>query len=416
MIFKNGHLLFFTAFAMSLVNPVNALTHTVYPGYVTSRINTIISKTSPGDTILFKQGHYIINNILVLNPVVLIGEKYPVLDGNNKNQILSIGCDKVTVKGFKFINTGFSGMNEISAVRIQNAGNINITGNILENVFFGIYCLNANSCYIGNNRIHSVSVHELQSGNGIHCWKSDSMHIYNNNISGQRDGIYFEFVTNSVIQKNVSHENLRYGLHFMFSHHNSYLSNKFDNNGAGVAVMYSHNVTMVNNIFTDNKGQSSYGILMKDISDSYVKGNQFLNNTIGIYMEGTSRINVRSNIFRSNGWAFKLQASCSDILIERNEFIGNTFDVATNGSLVLNKFSNNYWDKYEGYDLNRDGIGDVPYRPVSLFSIIAERMPYSIMLYRCFMVMLLERTEKAVPGLTPVDLKDDKPFMKASSL
>src|SRR5678815_4171443 len=64
-------------------------------------------------------------------------------------------------------------------------------------------------------------------------------------------------------------------------------------------------------------------------------------------------------------------------------------------------------DRYEGYDLNKDGIGDVPYRPVSLYSMVAEDMPYSIMLYRSFMVMLLERSEKAIPGITPVDLKDD---------
>ena len=88
--------------------------------------------------------------------------------------------------------------------------------------------------------------------------------------------------------------------------------------------------------------------------------------------------------------------------------------MATNGTLVLNKFSNNYWDKYDGYDLNKDGIGDVPYRPVSLYSMVAEDMPYSIMLFRSFMVMLMERTEKAIPGITPVYLKDDSPLMKAA--
>lgn len=238
------------------------------------------------------------------------------------------------------------------------------------------------------------------------------MIISNNSLQGQRDGIYFEFVTNSRILFNNSHNNLRYGLHFMFSHNNLYKDNTFSGNGAGVAVMYSHRVTMIGNTFTLNQGESSYGILMKDISDSYVNGNLFSSNTIGIYMEGTSRIKVENNTFSSNGWAFRMQASCDDITVNRNKFIGNTFDVATNGNLVLNKFEMNYWDKYEGYDMNKDGVGDVPYRPVSLYSVIAERMPYSIMLFRSFMVMLLERTERAVPGLTPVDMKDDKPLMK----
>ena len=57
-----------------------------------------------------------------------------------------------------------------------------------------------------------------------------------------------------------------------------------------------------------------------------------------------------------------------DIAVTGNNFLSNTFDVSTNGSLVLNSFNYNYWDKYEGYDLNKDNIGDIPYHPVSLFS------------------------------------------------
>jgi nitrous oxidase accessory protein len=103
-------------------------------------------------------------------------------------------------------------------------------------------------------------------------------------------------------------------------------------------------------------------------------------------------------------------------MVIKNNFIANTFDIATNGSLVLNKFENNYWDKYEGYDLNKDGKGDVPFHPVSLFAMVTEQMPYCIMLYRSFMVMLLERAEKAVPSLTPVELKDETPKMKPYKL
>ena len=83
---------------------------------------------------------------------------------------------------------------------------------------------------------------------------------------------------------------------------------------------------------------------------------------------------------------------------------------------MLNTFDNNYWDKYEGYDLNKDGKGDIPFHPVSLFAMVTEEMPYSIMLYRSFMVMLLERAEKAMPSLTPIDLKDQSPHMKAFAL
>jgi nitrous oxidase accessory protein len=80
---------------------------------------------------------------------------------------------------------------------------------------------------------------------------------------------------------------------------------------------------------------------------------------------------------------------------------------------VLNTFNNNYWDKYEGYDLNRDGIGDVPYRPVSVYAMIAERNPVTMMLFRSFITGLLDKAEKTIPGFIPENLKDDRPKMKA---
>jgi nitrous oxidase accessory protein len=107
-----------------------------------------------------------------------------------------------------------------------------------------------------------------------------------------------------------------------------------------------------------------------------------------------------------------LQASCDENNFERNNFKRNTFDMVTNGSLVLNKIKSNYWDRYDGYDLNHDAVGDVPYRPVSLYGTIVERMPAAVMLWHSFLVFLLDRAERAMPAITPENLKDDFPSMK----
>ena len=112
----------------------------------------------------------------------------------------------------------------------------------------------------------------------------------------------------------------------------------------------------------------------------------------------------------------KIQASCMDITVTNNNFIGNSFDVSTNGSLVLNSFNYNYWDKYEGYDLNKDNIGDIPFHPVSLFSVIVSQNPSAMMLFRSFMTSLMDKTERIIPSLTPENLKDDHPSMKPLNL
>ncbi len=369
-----------------------------------------------GDTVLVDAGHYHEGNLVIHRSIFLIGINYPVLDGDHKYEVISVKTKGVLVAGFKIVHSGVSSIEDIAGIKIYNVGHVTIRDNILEDTFFGIYIQYGTNCIIRDNQLTAYGVEEQQSGNGIHCWKSDSMQVIANTITGHRDGIYFEFVTHSVIWRNISENNLRYGLHFMFSNNDAYYSNVFANNGAGVAVMFSKYVTMENNYFEENWGDGSYGLLLKEISNSSIENNRFVKNTTGIFMEGVSRVQLERNVFKSNGWAMKIQASCMEVNVFRNNFLSNTFDVGTNGSLVLNKFNNNYWDKYEGYDLDKDKLGDVPYRPVSMYAMIIEQNPPAMILFRSFMSSLLDKTEKIMPSLTPEDLKDDHPFMKSLPL
>jgi nitrous oxidase accessory protein len=375
-------------------------------------ITSAIAIAVNGDTVIVEGGIYREKNLVINKSIFLKGVNFPVLDGEKKYEIIAVKANDVIVEGFKIVHSGNSSLEDIAGIKIYNSHRVIIRNNILDDTFFGIYSQFGINCTIENNHITSYGTAELQSGNGIHCWKSDSMKITGNSVSGHRDGIYFEFVTHSVIWRNDSHDNIRYGLHFMFSNDDAYIANIFQKNGAGVAVMYSHGVKMFHNFFEENWGDASYGLLLKEISDSWIDGNYFTKNTSGIDMEGTSRIRVEKNVFSSNGWGMKIQASCMDNVITNNNFLSNTFDVGTNGSLVLNSFDHNYWDKYEGYDLNRDNTGDVPYRPVSLYSMIVEKNPAAMMLFRSFMTSLLDKSEKIVPTLTPENLKDNYPFMK----
>lgn len=404
----------FLILIFSLLTSQPAFAKTIYVGKgekITS-INYAIGMAQPGDTIIIRSGIYKEGNLKINKRISLLGENFPVLDGEHKYEILTITANGVTVAGLKLVNTGTSSMNDLAGIKILKARNVYVKGNELENTFFGIYLSNSNNCQVEGNKLHASAKEEYEIGNGIHAWKCDSIKISNNQVIGHRDGIYFEFVTNSQIINNQSENNKRYGLHFMFSHNDEYRNNTFKGNGAGVAVMYTKGVKMYNNQFDHNWGSSSYGLLLKEISDSHIEGNVFHKNSTGIFMEGGNRNKIRSNIFTENGYALKLSASCDDNLIGNNNFQQNTFDLVTNGSLVLNTIESNYWDRYEGYDLNRDGVGDVPYRPISLYGTIVERMPTTILLWRSFLVFLMDRAEKAIPLITPENLKDNLPAMK----
>jgi nitrous oxidase accessory protein len=369
-----------------------------------------------GDSVLVEKGFYKEGNIIIDKAIFFLGKDFPTIDGDRKFEVLSIKSNNVTVKGFKIQHSGYATIDDPGGIKVYDSHHVTIIDNLVYDNFFGIYIQYSKNCVIKNNKIIAFGKEEQEIGNGIHCWKSDSLQIIGNYVSGNRDGIYFEFVTNSVIWRNISVHNIRYGLHFMFSNDDAYFSNIFENNGAGVAVMYTKNVVMMNNTFKDNWGDAAYGLLLKDISDATIFNNRFINNTSAIFMDGGNRIKVEKNTFKANGWGLKIQASCMDNIIENNNFLGNTFDVSTNSTLIQNRFIANYWDKYEGYDLNKDGIGDVPYRPLSLFSVIVERNPPAMLLFRSFMVSLLDKSEKILPSLTPENFIDNTPLIYALKL
>jgi nitrous oxidase accessory protein len=214
------------------------------------------------------------------------------------------------------------------------------------------------------------------------------------------------------VRRNVSEGNLRYGLHFMYSDDCHYIGNVFRRNLAGVAVMYTKRVEMVENRFEDNWGSASYGLLLKEIADARIERNRFHRNTVGLLADGAARIVAADNEFVANGWAVKLMASTYDGRFERNEFVGNTFDVASNSGESSNRFAGNYFDAYRGYDLDRDGFGDVPHRPVRLFSVLVEQNAPAVILLRSLFVDLLDAAERVLPVLTPRTLVDERPAMR----
>ncbi|MEZ4773214.1 MAG: nitrous oxide reductase family maturation protein NosD [Bacteroidia bacterium] len=374
-------------------------------------IKAAVHASQSGDVLLILSGTYIEGNIIIDKPLTIRGENLPVLDGNNETEILTITANDVTIDGLILRNVGTSYVEDRAGIRVQKARNFHIMNNQLENTFFGIYLEHAGDGEIGHNIITGNAKEEMSSGNGIHLWYCKRVDVFHNQVSGHRDGIYLEFVDQSTIGANISEGNLRYGLHFMFSNDDVYEGNEFAQNGAGVAVMYSRRIVMRENIFRNNWGAASYGLLLKEIYDAEIACNTFQENTLGIYVEGSSRLDYHENNFLYNGWAMKVSGGCLDNNITANNFQGNTFDLSIQTSMRDNHFDGNYWSEYNGYDLDRDGIGDVPFRPVKLFSFIIHQTPESIVLLRSLFVDLLNFAEKISPVFTPTDVMDHRPLM-----
>lgn len=391
---------------------VSADTITICSDCAVKTIKVGIAQAADFDTLLIKKGTYREHTILVDKPLTIIGENYPIIDGEKKGEIIRIVSDNVTLDGLLVINVGVSYTSDNAAIRVVKSKNFIIRNMVLEKLFFGIYLEKCSNGKVYHNKIKGDAKDEYNSGNGIQLWYCKNVVVDQNSVQGARDGIYLEFSDNIMISNNLSSNNLRYGLHFMFSNNDVYSNNTFEDNGAGVAVMFSKHIKMTDNIFRKNWGPSAYGMLLKEIGDAEIIGNTFEENTIGIKIEGSNRITYKQNDFIHNGWAVKVLGACYANTFENNNFLYNSFDVSYNSKLNDNKIISNYWSDYTGYDLDKDGIGDVPYRPVKLFSYIVNRTPETIVLLRSLFMDIIDFSEKVSPIFTPDDLMDEQPLMR----
>ena len=395
---------------------LSARTIEVGEGKAFSSISAALHKAKAKDEILIYGKKIYKERLVIQKPITLKGVETPIIDGGQRGDVIKVNADNVTIEGLQIQNSARSSQVDYCGVHVKDAQFVTVRNCVFRKNQFSVMFQNCKNGLIANNNISSYITYNPIMGNAVHCWKSDNMHITGNNIGHNRDGIYLEFVNNSHIDHNTVSGCARYGLHFMFSHFNVYSSNRFNHNQAGVAVMFAHNVEMINNTFEFNRGTSSYGLLIKELQYSTIKGNRFLDNTVGLLIDGGSDLNVHHNVIKNNGWGMRLISASTNDTIVHNNFLGNTFDMTTNVSYNRNNVNGNYWDKYEGYDLNKDGYGDVPFHPLSLFSMLAEQNENVLFFFHSFLMNLLDATEKVLPSITPDNYVDNYPHMNPYKL
>lgn len=377
-----------------------------------STIKKAIEIASDRDVVLLKSGYYSEANLVLNKGLSVVGEPGVVVDGKKKGHVFDVRANNVSIRGIKIVGSGISDTAEYAGIHAEKVKDCVFEKNRLEGDTYSIYLAEVDGCRISGNEAIGDAKNEVSGGNGIHLWSSKNVRIEGNRTEKHRDGIYLEFSSNLKIENNFSARNIRYGMHFMFSSDNDFRGNEFTENSAGVAVMYSKNILVENNKFLNNWGDSSYGILLKEISDSVFVKNEFSKNTVAIFSDGCNRNYFTHNRIFENGWGIRVLGNSDSNIFARNDFKGNVFDVSTNTKRTTNVFFENFWESYKGYDLNRDGFGDVPHKPVHFFGYWVAVYPFLMLLYDSPVVLFLQGIERAFPIVTPIDFEDLKPSIR----
>lgn len=266
------------------------------------------------------------------------------------------------------------------AVRLA-ADDTRVEGVTVTQAVFGILVERASRVRVANNHIAgSRDPATGLRGDTIRLWETRDSVIEDNTIEDGRDLVVWYSRDNRIANNRV--RRARYGLHFMYSHGNVVRDNVIADGVVGVFVMYSRNLRIEHNVIANVAGAAGMAIGIKDSGNIFVDGNQLVHDTVGIYVDSSpmqrgDRVEITNNVIGLGDTGLVFHASPKDLAVRGNDFTDNGTQVRVDGGgdAMQASWSGNYFDDYAGYDLDEDGIGDVPYELRSLSNQLVTRTP-----------------------------------------
>ncbi|MCP4007722.1 MAG: nitrous oxide reductase family maturation protein NosD [bacterium] len=335
------------------------------PGSGLPSFQRLVDATPTGGLLQPKAGIY-------AGPVVI--RRAMRIDGANSVEIRNGGVGTVvTINGDDIVLRGLhlSGSGEIhdtldACVRVRGHRNT-IEQNRLDDCLFGIELQKSDDNLLRGNTITSKPLMMGLRGDGIRLWYSMRNRIEHNRIRDVRDTVVW-YSRDNVISDNVT-SGSRYALHFMYAQENVVERNDYHGNLVGIFLMYSDDVIVRDNRIYRSVGPTGMGIGFKETSRVRVERNSILYNAAGIYLDVSpyqpgSTNQILDNRIAFNGSGVLFHTDWPGNVLSGNRFEGNHAQVAVRGggSVRRNSWKGNYWDDYQGFDRDADGIGDTPYK------------------------------------------------------
>ncbi|HJW18080.1 MAG TPA: hypothetical protein VJ499_13200, partial [Flavisolibacter sp.] len=130
-----------------------AKTIIVGKNHIVTSLRKAVTMAANKDTILLEKGLYKEGNIVINKSIYLIGDGEPILDGDNRYEILTVSTNGAIIKGIRFQNAGYSSTLDYAAIGVIDSQNIIIENNTFANTFFAIHFANSSEALIAGNTI-----------------------------------------------------------------------------------------------------------------------------------------------------------------------------------------------------------------------------------------------------------------------
>ena len=382
----------------------------------------LVDKAEPGSVLKPPPGTYA-GPVVINKPLTIDGGGEVVIDAGDKGTVMVLNANDSAIRNLRLTGSGDSHDTDDSCLDVR--GHRNTIENLkVDNCLFGIDLKQSNHSIVRNNRISSKDRELGVRGDGLRLWYSNDVLVENNEVIDSRDMVAW-YSHRNTFRGNVGKRS-RYSIHFMFANDNLVEDNRFYDNAVGVYFMYTEGGGARRNVISHATGAAGMGIGFKESSNTFIEDNEIIYCAIGIGsdlspFQPDTTIEVKRNRFAFNGIGILFNSEVGGNNMLDNVFEGNLTQVSyggRSGSTQTNFWQGNFWDDYQGFDRNADGIGDQIHENYAYADQIWIELPVARFFRSSPVMELLDFLERLAPFSTPdLILRDEKPrFVKPAKV
>ncbi len=347
--------------------------------------------------------------------VALHGCENAVLNGTGKGTVLRLKGDDVVVEDFTLQRSGTRVSKEDGALKVSGKRAV-VRRIAVRDTLYGIALELCADCLLEDSTVDGrKGIEENQRGDGVKLWEAHGTTVRRLQVTDVRDMVVW--YSRHVTLEDNRITGGRYGTHFMYAHDSTVRRSVLRGNTVGIFVMYSARVLAEDNELSGARGPAGMGIGFKESDAVTLRRNAIVANTLGAYLDFTPRdprqpVLFEGNSFALNGVALRTHSSERGASFRANDFWSNDalVEVDGNGDAREVEFLGNYWQSYAGYDLDRNGVGDVAFLVKQASSDLTDAHPNLKWFQGTLAMGLYDAVASALPFFgTRIVLEDKAP-------
>jgi len=377
-----------------------------------------IAAASPGDVLKLAPGLHrgpvVIDKALTLDG----GDGAARIDAGGRGSVIQVTADDVVIRGLTLTGSGSSHGDIDSGVQLtRDAHRALVENNRIEGNLYGVDIHGAEDSIVRGNTIIGRRDHRMNDrGNGIYVWNAPGAEIDGNDIRYGRDGIFANSSRRNMFRNNLFRD-LRFAVHYMYTHDSEVSGNISIGNHLGYAIMYSDRVQVLNNMSLRDR---SHGVMLNFANGGDVVGNLVRGGVEKCtFIYNAHKNLIAGNVYQGCDIGIHFTAGSERNGFTGNGFLGNRNQVKYVGSRDLEwsvEGRGNYWSDHPAFDLNGDGIADSAFRPNDLMDHILWSQPAAALLTGSPAVALIRWSQSSFPATLPGGVLDSFPLMTAPEI